>query len=1118
LSQNNYEIIIKKLDAFVNKYYKNLMIKGGIWLLAFSLSLFIIIAITEYFLNLDSGVRKVLFYSYLVLVGIWLCYAIVWPLLALLRIRNRISYQKASQIIGNHFPEVGDQLSNILQLKDLEKVSDKQLQLIEAGINQKAIKLQPLPILKAINFKGNLKYIRYALIPVFIILLTWILRPQYVEEPTIRLIEYNQEFERTWPFDIQILNGTLKAFQKEDFDLKVKVNGTEWPEQLYLHFDQNRYLLKKTSGNLYHFDIKNLRKSIQFFISDGGDFKTQMYLLEVYPKAVFNAFEVTIVPPAYTGLPVRNIKNSSDFNVVQGSTLEYRIKTAYGQSLVWIKNTNDRQFEISNNEIILKDTITESEFHQIYVSNAYLESSDSLKWSIQMIKDEYPVIAVESVKDTNDAFLFYYSGMINDDYGFSFLRMNIQLNDSLISLPIQINKSVRPQSFYHYFDMRDIQLDRGDEIEYYFEVYDNDAWNGSKSARSQLNYFKLKTEDQLKEERNSQSDSLKSEMRENLLQWKDIQDRIKDLKKELLQKDILNWEDRKKMEDLLKEQENLQKKIEEFNKQNSELKDKNKELEKNERILDKQEQLQELFEQIMDEETKQKMEELRKMLEEMDKENSNELLEQMEMTSEELEDQLDRNLELFKQLEFEMRMEESIEDLKKLAKEQKKLAEETADSKKKDADSLSQKQDSINKAFEELKKELNELDSLNKSMNEPNPMDMQKEKQDEIDKAQDNAKEQLDQKQMDKAAEEQKEAGEQMEQMAMEMQAQMEENAMEQMGEDIDNLRLILDQLIQLSFTQENIMDSLLPMELMDPKYNLLVRKQFSMEQKIKPVRDSLQSLAMRQPMIQPFVLKEFNKLDYRLQSATGFLDENKKDEALREQQYIMTSINQLALMLDEALKNMQMMMNNMMQGNSGSKSQSCPKPGMGKPGKQSMKQMQQQINEQMKAMEKEMKEGRQKGKSGNKGKSMSEKLARMAAEQARIRRMIEEYRNEVMDETGTKPGDLDQMIQQMEQTERDLVNKIISQETLKRQENIMTRLLKSEKAEREREKKKERESEEGKNVKRSNPKEFLKYKELKEKDVNLMKTIPLDFNPYYKKKVDRYFYKFDNIDDDVKK
>lgn len=1118
MSQNNYDIIIKKLDAFINKYYQNLMIKGVIWLLAFSLSLFILLAITEYFVNFSSVFRKVLFYSYIIIVFAWVSYSIIWPLLAFLKIRKRISYQEAARNIGIHFSEVGDQLSNILQLKDLTKISDQQRALIEAGIDQKAIKLKPIPVLKAINFKANLKYVKYALIPVFIILLTWILRPQYVEEPTKRLIKYDQEFEKIWPFNIEILNTPLSAFQKENFDLKVKINGTEWPEQLFLNFDQNRYLLKKISGNLYHFEIKNLRKSIDFYITDGGEFSTEIYHLEVFPKAVFNAFEVEIIPPNYTQLPVRNINNISDLSLAEGSILKYHIKAAYGTEAQWINNQNIHLFNIENNELLFVDTIRSSQFNQLYISNNYLKDSDSLKWSVQMIKDEFPDIHVESVKDSNDMMLFYYSGMINDDYGFSKLNMNIQMGDSNIRIPIQINKRTRPQTFYHYLDLRDINLQRGEDIEYYFEIFDNDAWNGPKSAKSQMDYFRLKSKDELKEERNQESDSLKNQMRENLEQWKDMQDKIKEFKKELLQKDILSWEDRKKMEDLLKEQKDLQKKIEDFNQQNEELKDQNKDLEQNKRILDKQEQLQDLFEQVMDEETQKKMEELRKMLEEMNKENANELLEKMEMNSEELEDQLDRNLELFKQLEYEMRMEESLDELKKLAEKQKELAEETKDSQKKDSESFQQKQDSINKAFDQLQKEFKELDSLNKSMKEPNPMDMKEEEQKAVDEMQENIQEQLQKQKMEKAAEEQQKAAEKMDQMAMEMQAQMDQNAMEQIGEDLDNLRQILDQLIQLSFIQESLMDSLLPMQVMDPLYNELVRDQFSMEQKIKPVRDSLKSLAQRQPMIQAFILKEFNKIDYRLQSTTDYLSENKKTEALREQQFIMTSINQLALMLDEALKNMENMMNNMQMGNSGKPNQSCPKPGRGKPGKQSMKQLQQQLNEQMKQLQKQMKDGKQKGKQGNNGQSMSEKLARMAAEQGSIRRMMEEYQNTVLEETGKKPGGLDQMMKEMEQTERDLVNKIISQETLKRQENIMTRLLKSEKAEREREKKKERESKEGKNVKRSNPNDFLKYKELKEKDVNLMKTIPLDFNPYYKMKVDKYFYKFDNIDDDVEK
>ena len=353
------------------------------------------------------------------------------------------------------------------------------------------------------------------------------------------------------------------------------------------------------------------------------------------------------------------------------------------------------------------------------------------------------------------------------------------------------------------------------------------------------------------------------------------------------------------------------------------------------------------------------------------------------------------------------------------------------------------------------------------------------------------------------------------------MQAEMDANAAEQAGEDMEALREILDQLIKLSFLQESLMDSLAGIEDMDPAYNQLVRQQFQMEGKSQSVKDSLQALAKRQPAIQPFILKEFNKLEYRLKSTTDYLEAHKKKEAIRDQQFIMTTFNQLALMLDEALKQMEQMMQSMMKGNSGGKSKSCPKPGGGKPSSKSMKSLQQQLNAQMKALQKQQKQGKkkgQKGKTGNQGKGMSEQFARMAAEQARIRRMMEEYQQQMLDENGMKDGGLDAAMKEMEKTEHDLVNKIINQQTLNRQQNILTRLLKSEKAEREREKEQKRKSEEGKNIKRSNPKEFLKYKDIKEKELNLIKTLPLHFNNYYKKKVDEYFYELDNIDDDVEK
>ena len=66
--------------------------------------------------------------------------------------------------------------------------------------------------------------------------------------------------------------------------------------------------------------------------------------------------------------------------------------------------------------------------------------------------------------------------------------------------------------------------------------------------------------------------------------------------------------------------------------------------------------------------------------------------------------------------------------------------------------------------------------------------------------------------------------------------------------------------------------------------------------------------------------------------------------------------------------------------------------------------------------------------------------------------------------------------MEEMEKTETDLVNKMVTQETLMRQKDIVTRMLRSEKAEMEREKEEKRESIEALNQKYRNPEEYFKY------------------------------------------
>ncbi|MCX6188894.1 MAG: hypothetical protein NTW54_04715, partial [Bacteroidetes bacterium] len=106
----------------------------------------------------------------------------------------------------------------------------------------------------------------------------------------------------------------------------------------------------------------------------------------------------------------------------------------------------------------------------------------------------------------------------------------------------------------------------------------------------------------------------------------------------------------------------------------------------------------------------------------------------------------------------------------------------------------------------------------------------------------------------------------------------------------------------------------------------------------------------------------------------------------------------------------------------------------------------------------------------------------------------------------GTELGDLKKLQELMEQTEKELVYKQLETETMKRQQDILTRLLESEKAEREREQDNQRESHAGQAPTQHMPPSMEEYIRQKNKEAEYLKTVSPSLNNYYKQKVKDYF------------
>jgi MFS superfamily sulfate permease-like transporter len=334
--------------------------------------------------------------------------------------------------------------------------------------------------------------------------------------------------------------------------------------------------------------------------------------------------------------------------------------------------------------------------------------------------------------------------------------------------------------------------------------------------------------------------------------------------------------------------------------------------------------------------------------------------------------------------------------------------------------------------------------------------------------------------------ENQKKSAQQMKQLSKKL-SQMQMNMQQQMiNANIDDLRNILDDLIKISYKQEELISDFKHVRQADPRFVELSQDQLKLQRDVMVLDDSLTSLANQIPGISSFVTRELSEMNRSVSSAILELKERNRSRALTHQQYAMTSMNNLALLLDDVLQQMQASGS----GGSGGKEKDGEFP--------TLKEMQQQLSKQIEDLK----------KSGLQGRQLSEELARLAANQEMIRNELRKLQEELNGQMGNGEveDNLGRAIKEMEKNEIDLVNKRLTQQLINRQELIMTRMLAAEDAMREQKLDDQRKGETAGDYDQRLPKAFEDYLKAKEKEIELLKTVPLDLHPFYKKEVTEYF------------
>ncbi|HRG01548.1 MAG TPA: hypothetical protein PKZ75_10550 [Bacteroidia bacterium] len=1164
------------------------------------------LVIAEYFAEFGTTTRTVLFYSFLATSGFVLFKYIAIPVLKLNKLGEVISYDEAANIVGKHFSNINDKLLNTLQLQR-NSGSILSPELLTASINQKMEELKPIPFTSAIDITENKKYLKFALPPIALMLLVLVIKPSIIKDGTERIVFHQTYFEKAAPFQFSISNKSLEAIQQQDYVLELKLNGNEIPNEVFINVDGVDHKMEKVDNVNFTYTFKNVQKNADFVFNAAG-FNSKSYELSVLPKPMLMKFDIQLTYPAYLNKKNETVSNVGDMQLPQGTKMQWVFHTKntdniylnFADTLVDISRSSEDEFSFSKR-------MMQSTSYSIKTMNHFLKQNpDSVNYTINVVPDQVPIIDVSEKTDSLNPKNIYFSGTIKDDYGFTRLAFKYthytqdSTGKSVIKNGEQImgvNKQQITQPYYYFFDASRYNLLPGDKIEYYFEVWDNDGVSGAKSAKTQTLLFKAPTIDEMNEATDKNNSEIKKDLDDGIKKAKDLQKDINELSKKLTEKKQMGYDEKKKLEDILKKQNELKNKIEETkqeNQLNNQQQQENQQLD--ESLLEKQKQLEQLFENIMTPEMKKLFDELNKLMEKLDKNQVQQKLEELKLSNKDMEKELDRTLEAFKQMEVEQKLQQAIDKLDELKNKQDALKKETdgnkensdkkddkqkpddtksdnkdskndnkdnkqLDSKDKDTKSdsnnkdqknnnskdLEKKQDELNKQFDELKKDLKEMQEKNAALEQPNELPKTDEKQNEISKEMQNSSDQLNQNNKKNASKSQKQASDKIQEMQEMMQKAMDSMQQEQQEEDMQSVRQILENLLNLSFAQEDLMTQLSKLRTDNPQYLKITQTQKKLQDDSKIIEDSLLALSKRQPAISATVNREISAINMNMGKAVNELAERQQSNAQMRMQYSMTSVNNLALLLNEALEQMQKQAKeskeskpgngNCKKPGKGQKPSSSSKPGQGKPSMANMKQMQQQLNKQLEELKKALeqqgnKPGGQKpgDKPGNKpggqkpggqsgmgqqggqngmlpgmqGQGMSEQLAKMAAQQEALRRQMQQMMDKIKKDGGSNPGG--NIAEMMEQTEKDIVNRQITQETMKRQQDIITKLLESEKAEREREQDEKRKSNEAKNEILSNPTQFLEYKRLREKELELLNTVSPSLTPYYKQKVNEYF------------
>ncbi len=1129
-------LLDQRLQEFRKKYYTDQIIRGALILLLLVSSILFIVLLSEGIFGFSSAVRTWM----VALLGVGFAGVLTWmvirPAIRLVNLLPGISDYQIADMVKAHFPDIKDKLINLLQLKN----SRSNQALAMAAIDQKTNQVVPVRLSSAIDLRVNRKYLGYLLIPVLLFIFSYLSFPGFFSQSGHRLLNFNQEFIPPAPFQFQIDGVPQELVAGQDFQVSIRVKGEMLPEYVYMFIKSGSsdggnafvdYQLQEISPGVYEYRLSEVKENFSFYVGN-EEASSQVFDVLVKKRPFVKQFQATIEYPSYTGkAPEQIAPNIGDFKVLKGARVTWNL-IAEGDIALASFLTKDGAIAFTSDAGKYRTSLRVMDpldYSLSLVSSDSIQNVDTVQYQVGVIPDRHPSLYVFSPTEELTVGVDTRLPLemeIADDFGFSKMSMfyrftksggTSSVSQTFSELPLSIDKSVLLQPLSFNIDLSGIGLQEGDEAEIYLQIWDNDGVSGPKSSTSGTIRIAYPTLDAKYDQANEEQAKIKEDLSNLREQAKQLEDAYQKMQEKLLEQRNLSFEDKKEMQRMIEAHQEMLKEIEDAQQRLEEAK---QQMEENamisEQTLENMEDLNKMLEELKNEEIQKLLEEIEAKMENLNTEELQEKLEQLRNNDQDIKKSLERTLELLKQLEVQQKIDELRNKIDQLESKQESLNDQLEQAEtQQELQDVEQKQENLDQQMDGIKKDLADLEKMKQDTGSPDEEKMQ-ELQEQAESAEENMEQAAEQ--MSEAQEEMQEGGRQNKKAAqqqMENASQSQQGAqkkLEEMSESLssmqmnmqsqqdqqnmEDLRELLENLLKLSFDQEDLKEGVRELRFNDPSLVSKSQDQKKLQDDMELVRDSLEALASRMFQIEKFVLDESQKISQNMGMSQSFFRNKQVPMVVYHQQTAMTSMNNLANMLSDAMQQLQESMKNAQSGQA-----MCPKPGENPSEMPGISKQQQKLNQMMEQM---MQNGQQDG----------EKLSQMAGEQERIRKQLEEAQQKMREQGGKALGDMDKIIQDMIDSEEDLRNKQLTHETMMRQQQILSRLLQADQSVRERELDDKRESRSGRELERQSPDALTREEYQNRIRQELLKSNQLEYSPDFIILIEQYYNKLEGVNE----